>query len=54
MQLRVLSTMSEIASDPTTTVMFPLSTDMLQLVGATLGRGDGQPQKSGAEEAEGA
>ena len=54
MQLRVLSTMSEIASDRTTTVIFPLSTDMLQLAGATLGRGDGQPRAGRTEEGGGA
>jgi regulator of protease activity HflC (stomatin/prohibitin superfamily) len=43
MQLRVLSTMSEIASDRTTTVIFPLPMDML-LAGAAA-KGDGQPAK---------
>jgi regulator of protease activity HflC (stomatin/prohibitin superfamily) len=43
MQLRVLSTMSEIASDRTTTVIFPLPLDTLQHLGATLGNGAGRP-----------
>jgi regulator of protease activity HflC (stomatin/prohibitin superfamily) len=42
MQLRVLSTMSEIASDRTTTVMFPVPMDLLQLAGAAPAKGDGQ------------
>jgi hypothetical protein len=50
MQLRVLSTMSEIASDRTTTVIFPLPLDTLQTLGAAIGKGDGQPQASRTEE----
>ncbi len=42
MQLRTLSTMSEIASDRTTTVIFPLPMDTLQQVAAAVGGGDGQ------------
>ena len=50
MQLRVLSTMSEIASDRTTTVIFPLPLDTLQTLGAAIGKGDGQRQASRTEE----
>jgi hypothetical protein len=51
MQLRVLSTMSEIASDRTTTVIFPLPMETLEAVGAALGRGEGQPEARGTDEA---
>jgi regulator of protease activity HflC (stomatin/prohibitin superfamily) len=43
MELRVLSTMSEIASDRTTTVIFPLPLDTLKQLGAALRGGNGQP-----------
>jgi regulator of protease activity HflC (stomatin/prohibitin superfamily) len=54
MQLRVLSTMSEIASDRTTTVIFPVPLDTLQQIGAALGKGDGQPAIGGTNENRGA
>lgn len=41
MQLRVLSTMSEVASDRTTTLIFPVPMDLLQLVGGG-SKSDGQ------------
>src|ERR671919_588267 len=50
MQLRVLSTMSEIASDRTTTVIFPVPLDTLQQVGAALGGGNGAPQPGPTEQ----
>ena len=50
MQLRVLSTMSEIASDRTTTMIFPLPMETLQAVSAALGKGDGQPPTGGTNE----
>src|SRR5919109_1897743 len=43
MQLRVLSTMSEIASDRTTTVVFPLPMEMIQLMGGGSRKDNGQP-----------
>jgi regulator of protease activity HflC (stomatin/prohibitin superfamily) len=50
MQLRVLSTMSEIASDRTTTVIFPVPLDTLQQIGAALGGGNGAPQPGPTEQ----
>ncbi len=47
MQLRVLSTMSEIASDRTTTMIFPIPLDTLQQLGAVLGNGTRQPGHDG-------
>jgi regulator of protease activity HflC (stomatin/prohibitin superfamily) len=54
MQLRVLSTMSEIASDRTTTMIFPLPMETLQAVSAALGKGDAQPATGGTNENRGA
>jgi regulator of protease activity HflC (stomatin/prohibitin superfamily) len=54
MQLRILSTMSEIASDRTTTMIFPVALDTLQQVAAALGIGNGQPQSRPTEEDGGA
>ena len=54
MQLRILSTMSEIASDRTTTMIFPVALDTLQQVAAALGIGDGQTQSGPTEQAGGA
>jgi hypothetical protein len=42
--------MSEIASDRTTTVIFPLPLDTLQQLGAAIGGGNGQPQASPTEQ----
>ena len=43
MQLRQLATMAEIASDRTTTVVFPLPMDLIQLIGGASRKDDGQP-----------
>ena len=43
MQLRQLATMAEIASDRTTTVVFPLPMELIQLIGGASRKDDGQP-----------
>jgi regulator of protease activity HflC (stomatin/prohibitin superfamily) len=47
MQLRVLSTMSEIAGDRNSTLIFPLPVELLRLVDALPGRGQGDSRGTG-------
>jgi hypothetical protein len=50
MQLRVLSTMAEVASDRSSTLIFPLPVELLRLVDTLTARarGDGLPSNAGS------